>query len=60
MAEIIQKYLSQKDADDAKKIVNDINTAKDPEQSVDGYVRLDTTPDFDFDFKTPLHLSRLF
>lgn len=40
MAETIQKYLGQKDADNVKKIVSDINSAKDPEQSVDGYVRL--------------------
>lgn len=41
MAAEIQKYLSEKDADDFKKIVNEINTAKDPEQSVVGYVSLD-------------------
>lgn len=42
MAETIQKYLGQKDADDVKRIVNDINSAKDSEQSVDSYVSLDT------------------
>lgn len=40
MAESIQKFLNAKDADDVKKIVGDINSAKDPDQSVDGYVRL--------------------
>lgn len=43
MAVTIQKYLGQKDAEDVKKIVSDINSAKGPEESVDGYVRLDTT-----------------
>lgn len=42
MAENIQKYLGQKDADDVKKIVSEINSAKDSEQSVDGYVRLNS------------------
>lgn len=39
MAEDLQKGLNKKDADEVKKIVNDIQTAKDPEQTVDSYVR---------------------
>lgn len=40
MARNIQKFLNPKDADDVRKIVGDISSAKDPEQTVDGYVRI--------------------
>lgn len=40
MAATLQEYLSKKDADDVKKIVNNINSSKDGEQSIDDYVRI--------------------
>lgn len=56
MAETIQKYLSPKDADDVKKIISDINSAKDSEQNVDrDYVRLDTIFEFGLIYETLLH-----
>lgn len=40
MANTLQEFLSKKDADDVKRIVGNINSAKDGEQAIDDYVRL--------------------
>lgn len=42
MAETMQQFLNKKDAEDVKKIVSNINSGKDVEQTVDNYVRPNT------------------